>query len=205
MSKATQFVTAASLGLLDQLDGDSGSATPAGGAITIAGGNNITTSAAASTVTVSLDALTDGQLFIGDTGNPATAATLTAGTGINIANAAGSITISATDSVNWEVVTMATGMAVDKGYIANAGGGLAFTLPAVVAVGDTMRITGINAGGWTVAQNAGQTVHFGISSTTTGVGGSLASTATRDSIELVCVVANTDFNVTSSVGNITIV
>jgi hypothetical protein len=44
-----------SAGTLTQLDGDTGSATPTDGEITIAGGSNITTSATASTVTVSLD------------------------------------------------------------------------------------------------------------------------------------------------------
>lgn len=40
---------------VDSLDGDTGSASPTGGAITIAGGDNIVTSATASTLTVSLD------------------------------------------------------------------------------------------------------------------------------------------------------
>lgn len=40
-------------------------------------------------------ALTDGQLLIGDTNDPPVAANLTAGTGITITNAAGSITIAA--------------------------------------------------------------------------------------------------------------
>jgi hypothetical protein len=44
---------------------------------------------------VSATALTDGQILIGSTGNDPVAATLTAGTGIGITNAAGSITISA--------------------------------------------------------------------------------------------------------------
>ena len=41
---------------LNALNGDTGTATPSSGAITIAGGNGITTSAAASTVTIDLDA-----------------------------------------------------------------------------------------------------------------------------------------------------
>lgn len=42
-------------GALDQLDGDTGTATPVGGAVTIAGGTNVTTVGAASTLTVNLD------------------------------------------------------------------------------------------------------------------------------------------------------
>ncbi|MBN9090213.1 MAG: hypothetical protein J0J01_25155 [Reyranella sp.] len=43
--------------------------------------------------------LTDGQVVIGSTGNPPQAQTLTAGTGISIANVAGSITLSSTGTV----------------------------------------------------------------------------------------------------------
>lgn len=42
-------------GALDQLDGDTGTATPVAGAVTIAGGTNATTVAGASTLTVNLD------------------------------------------------------------------------------------------------------------------------------------------------------
>lgn len=92
---------------------DSGDAVEVGGAITIHGGNNISTSGAGSTVTVnvsgttnhtlqvgnatgsltSLAAATNGQLPIGSTGANPVIATLTAGTNISITNGAGSITI----------------------------------------------------------------------------------------------------------------
>lgn len=49
-------IAASPTGAISQLDGDSGSATPAAGVITIAGGANITTSATGSTVTAALDA-----------------------------------------------------------------------------------------------------------------------------------------------------
>ena len=41
--------------------------------------------------------------------------------------------------------------------------------------------------------------------TTTGTGGYLESTHSKDSVELVCVVADTGWSVISSVGNITVV
>ncbi len=61
-------------GPLNDLAGDSGDALPASGSITIAGGDNITTSATGSTLTVSLDAaitvdsatLEDGNLEVQD-------------------------------------------------------------------------------------------------------------------------------------------
>lgn len=50
-----KVASSGSTGVLDYLDGDTGTATVTAGAITIAGGTNITTSGAASTLTVDLD------------------------------------------------------------------------------------------------------------------------------------------------------
>lgn len=135
-------------------------------------------------------------------------ATITAGTGITVTPGANSITISATTTgMPWTVVTGASqALAVNNGYIANNAGTINFSLPASSAVGNTIRITGINnATGWKITQGAGQQIFFGTSSTTAGAGGSITSSATRDSIEIVCVVANTTWNVLSCIGNPTIV
>lgn len=108
--------------------------------------------------------------------------------------------------LSWTVVTAATeAMAVNNGYIENRATLVTLTLPATAAVGDVIRVTGIGAGGWSIAQNAGQTIHFGAVDTTTGAGGSLSSTDERDSVEMICVVADTDWNVLSAVGNLTLV
>jgi len=163
---------------------------------------------AASNGITSLGPLTNGQLIIGNTGSDPSAATLSAGSGISITNAAGSITINATGAgLSWTVVTGTTQtMAVNNGYIANNAGLVTATLPATSAVGDVVAITGINnATGWKVAQNAGNQIFFGSLSTTSGTGGSLASTGTRDTVFLLCVTANATWNVFDSVGNITIV
>lgn len=153
-------------------------------------------------------ALTNGQLPIGSTGADPSAATLTAGSGVSISNGAGSITINAVGGgLTWTVVTgTSQSAAVNNGYIANNAGLVTVTLPATSAVGDTVAVTGINnATGWKVAQNAGNQIFFGTSSTTAGAGGSLASTATRDTVYLVCMTANATWNVVGSIGNITIV
>ena len=153
-------------------------------------------------------ALTNGQLAIGNTGSDPSAATLTAGTGVTVVNGAGSITINAAGGgLSWVVVTGTTqAMAVNTGYIANNAGLVTATLPATSAVGDMVAITGINnATGWKIAQNAGNQIFFGSSSTTSGTGGSLASTATRDVVYLVCMTANATWNVVNSIGNITVV
>lgn len=152
-------------------------------------------------------ALTNGQLAIGNTGNDPSAATLTAGTGISIANASGSITINATGGgLAWVVVSGTTqAVAVNTGYTSNNAGAVTFTLPASAAVGDTTVISGLGAGGWILAQNASQLIHIGSSVTTTGTGGSLASTNAFDSVTITCVVANTTWITRSSMGNLTVV
>ena len=152
--------------------------------------------------------LTDGQLLIGDTaGVSPVAATLTAGSGIGIVNAAGSITISATGTgFTWNEVTgTSQTIVIDNGYIANNASQVDFTLPASGALGDTFQIVGKGAGGFKISQNAGQTIHYVASDTTTGAGGSLAAVEQYAAIEIVCTTANTDWTVLDSSGNFTVV
>lgn len=153
-------------------------------------------------------ALINGQLAIGNTGNDPSAATISAGSGVSVSNGAGTITISAVGGgLTWTVVTGTTqAAAVNNGYIANNAGLVTVTLPATSAVGDIVAVTGINnATGWKVAQNAGNQIFFGSATTTAGTGGSLASAATHDAVTLVCMTANANWQVISSIGNITVV
>lgn len=106
--------------------------------------------------------------------------------------------------ITWTATTVDATMVVDNGYLANKGTLLTMTLPATSAVGKVVRIAGMNAGLWKIAQAAGQSINFGNQTTTVGTGGSLASVLTYDAVELVCIVANTTWMVISSVGNITI-
>lgn len=152
--------------------------------------------------------LTNGQLLIGSTGAAATKGTLTAGGGITITNAAGSITISSgSGGFSWTTVSGSTqAMAAENGYIAANGTLTTFTLPPTAVVGDTFVVTGnAVATGWKIAQNASQKIYIGTTVTTTGTGGSLQSTQIRDTVTIVCVATNTDFQVMSMMGNITIV
>ncbi len=137
-------------------------------------------------------------------------ATLTAGTNISITPTANTITIASTGAASfaWSVITANQTIAVNNGYICNKAGTLTLALPATAIVGDLIEVTGINtATGWQITQAANQQIFFGTSSTTLGATGTLTSSAIRDSIKLVCVVAgaSTVYNVISSVGNITIV
>lgn len=104
---------------------------------------------------------------------------------------------------NEETGTSAT-MSVDNGYIANNASLVTLTLPTTAALGSIIRVVGKGAGGWQIAQNASEIIHFGTSDTTTGATGYLESTQTYDAVHLVCTVADTEWTVLSSVGNLTI-
>jgi hypothetical protein len=106
--------------------------------------------------------------------------------------------------LTWSVITADQSAAINNGYICNKGTLLTLTLPGTAAVGSVIEVVGMNAGLWKVAQNASGVIHFGNQDTTTGVGGSISSVLTRDAVRLVCVVANNEWNVISSMGNITV-
>ncbi len=89
-------------------------------------------------------------------------------------------------------------------YIANNAGLVTVTLPTTAAVGSRVRVIGLGAGGWRVAQNASQLVHKSGTATTTGTGGSVSSSNRYNAVELVCVVANTEWDVVSSEGTLTL-
>lgn len=151
--------------------------------------------------------MTNGQILIGSTGATPVLATLTAGAGISIANAAGSITISGTGSgIGWTEVTGTTqAMAQDQGYVSNNAAQVVFTLPVTASFGTVINLVGKGAGGWKIAQNAGQNIQLGSSSSTVGVTGYIESTNRYDSIELLCTTANTTWTVLGGPqGNITV-
>lgn len=150
---------------------------------------------------------TDGQLIIGATGAaPAYASLTSTGGTITITPGANTLNIdTASAGFTWNEETgTSANMDVNNGYIANNAGLVTLTLPAVAVVGDEIRVVGKGAGGWRVAQNAGQTLYIGSSATTTGAGGRLDSTDAGDCISFVCITANNDFRVFSSMGNITV-
>jgi hypothetical protein len=151
---------------------------------------------------------TNGQIPIGSTGSTAVLAVPTSTSGsITITAGAGTLNfeVASPTGFTWNTIAGTTqALANRNGYI-NANVGLTtFSLPVTAAVGDTFQILGQGAGGWTISQDAGQTIHVSGSSSTIGVGGSVASSNRRDCIELVCSVANTDFTAVDFVGALTI-
>jgi hypothetical protein len=133
------------------------------------------------------------------------AVSITSGSNITITQSGKQITIASGGGLVWSVVTADQSITINTGTFANKSSGtLTLTLPTTAAVGTSIRVSGMQ-NTWRIAQNASQIVNFGKVSTTTGTGGYIESTNARDSVELVCCVADTQWNVVSSIGNITIV
>lgn len=152
--------------------------------------------------------LLDGQLLIGATSPPhIRTSTLTAGTGISVSNGTGTITISATGSgLTWNLLSSNNPTVANNGYfLVSPGGVISLSLPASSALGDVVEIVVRGATGFVLNQAAGQKVYIGANSTTTGVTGTITSTAQGDSLRLVCSVANLEWSVVSSIGSFTIV
>ena len=135
---------------------------------------------------------TNGQIPIGN-GTNYVAATITAGTGINVTNGAGSITLASSGASPWvDQTTASVTMAANTGYTSDAGASLVtFTLPATSAIGDWVEINGKGSGLWRIAQAAGQQIFIAPSNTTSGAGGSISSVNQYDCIRLRCITANT--------------
>lgn len=150
--------------------------------------------------------LSSGQVLIGSTGADPVAAAINSGTGILVANGAGSITVSLSGTgpgtVTWNDVPGTTQTAaVNNGYIISNASATTVSIPATVAEGSVFGVAGKGAGGWVMQFNTGQTCHFGNSPTTSG--GTLTSTNQWDSVQVLCVTANTTFSVISVQGVLT--
>jgi hypothetical protein len=104
-----------------------------------------------------------------------------------------------------EVTGTSASMVVNSVYTSNNAGLVTLTLPATAALGDTIQVDGKGAGGWQVAQNAGQTIHYASSSTTTGITGYIASTVQYQAVKLRCITANTNFVVESTSSTLSVV
>jgi hypothetical protein len=173
----------------------------------LASANSATLVTNASGVPAWTGSMTNGQILIGSTGATPVPATITGTAGITVTNGAGSITISGGGGgYTWtEVTGTSQTMAANNGYITNNPALVTLTLPTTAALGTTLSIAGKGAGGWKIAQNAGQEIFFGSSATTIGVTGYLQSTQQFDSIELLCITADTQWTViTGPQGAITV-
>ena len=136
----------------------------------------------------------NGFIPIGNGTNYVSSA-ITPGAGISVTNGAGTITIASTASgLTWSGVAGTTqAAAVNSGYIIQNASQTTVTLPVTAAIGSTIAIQGLGAAGWVLAAGVGQTIKLGSATTTSG--GSLTSAAQYDTVQVVCIVANTTWSV----------
>jgi stage V sporulation protein SpoVS len=207
-SSAPSFQAVSASGAVTTVDGNSGSAAPSSGVLTISGSGPITTSGTSATISITTTAA-----------NTLTSSSGTATASSNNFNivGAGTVTTSATGAtltitggasgIAWNNVTSATqAMAINNGYISNDGATLVtMTLPATAAIGSIVQVQGAGSGLWTIAQNALQSISFNSVTSTVGTGGSVSSTSQYDSITLICITANTTWAVNQSTGNLSVV
>jgi len=151
---------------------------------------------------------TNGQIAIGSTGQLPVLTTLTAGTGISVTNGAGSITLGAVSPggtyLTWQSVSTNTTLVRNNGYIVISGT-ISLALPTSSVLGDVIVVT-LNGGtSWSITQAAGQSIRIGNAVTTTGIGGSVTSTAQGDSIMMVCTIANTTWSAYAIQGNLSFI
>lgn len=142
--------------------------TASSGAVTLAGTLAVANGGTGQT------SYTDGQLLIGNTsGNTLTKATLTAGGGIGITNAAGSITIRTTNYTGSYLVVAgggSGGQQLGSSTYASAGGGAGGLLTGTTTlVSGTLYSFTVGAGGTTPA-NGGNSTGFGVTAIGGGVG-----------------------------------
>jgi hypothetical protein len=95
-------------------------------------------------------------------------------------------------------------MAVNHGYQTNSASLTTLTLPTVAPFGSIIEVAGYGSGLFSIAQNAGQVIHFLNTDSTVGTGGSVASTQRYNTIRLLCSVANNEFTVLSDEGTFTV-
>jgi hypothetical protein len=171
----------------------------------LAAANRAVLTSGATGIPVMTALATDGQLIIGSTAGVPAAATLTAGTGVTIANASNSITIGVSGGglATATIAGTTQSAAVNTRYIALNAGQTTVTLPATCAVGDIVALIGstANTGGWILDAPAGDTITY--NGATTSAGGTITSSALAgQTVEVVCDVADTSWIVTSTVNTL---
>ena len=150
---------------------------------------------------VATTAGSNGQVFLGSTAADPAFGTLTTSTGVSFTTGAHALAIDVKTG-GFAVVNQASAsaaLAAQTMYVTNNGASLVtYTLPATVAQGTLIKIVGSSAGGWKIAQNAGQTIRLNSEVSTSGTSGSVSSTNANNSIELCAIDATTNVWVITS-------
>ena len=95
----------------------------------------------------------------------------------------------------WTILTIGQPLAMDAGYIMENIVPQNYSLPVNATFGSVIQIMSNTNAGFTITQNAGQYIQAGNTPTTVGVAGSLTSNSIGDGLTLVCIQANTVFEV----------
>lgn len=145
---------------------------------------------------------TDGQVLLGATGADPAFGTLTSSTGLAFTAGAHSLAIDVSSGgfmIN--DASIGANLAAQNSYVVTQAAQTSFALPATAAVGDRFVIASAtgNTSGWIITQAAGQEIWADTNHTTNGATGTLAG-AIHTSVELMCVVANTEFIVMGGSG-----
>lgn len=112
--------------------------------------------------------------------------------------------IIAITQVSGSTQTMTDSAPINR-YILQNSSPCTLTLPASINAGHSFEIIGGRTAGWIIAQNSGQSIALGTNTTTTGIGGSLSSTYSTDSLILSCTTTDTQLTAYGVQGNITYV
>jgi hypothetical protein len=107
----------------------------------------------------------------------------------------------------WQGISVNTILAKNNGYICQAPGGvLLLTLPALSSVGDNIKIMVNGALGFHIVQpNVTSQIILGAQTSTLGAGGSIISGTNGDTISLICVTPNSQWEAEFFIGNYTVI
>ena len=130
--------------------------------------------------------------------------TITAGSSGTVLKSTGFGTPPSFQSIEaWTSISASQALVSNNGYIVTAGA-LSLSLPLTSAVGDIIEVALSTGTSWSITESGSQQIRFGDEQTTAGTG-SLTSTASGDAVRMVCDVANTHWEVLTSMGNLTII
>ncbi|TET75298.1 MAG: hypothetical protein E3J43_08625, partial [Candidatus Heimdallarchaeota archaeon] len=132
----------------------------------VSGSDGVVFTGSDNTLTLTVDgAEGDIMTLTCDTGDPVTA---DSNGNINVIGSGGVTTFGSLNTITishgvitWnEITDESKDMELNNGYISNNSNLVTLTLPVNSSIGDFIMVDGKGAGGWKIAQNAGQTVHF---------------------------------------------
>lgn len=188
-----------------QMPALTGDVTNSSGSLSTTIANNAVTTAKINAAAVTYAKIQDvaaNRLLGNPTGSAAAPSEIALGTGLSFSS--NTLVGSYVPNVTTVVTGTSATAAVNNCYVSNNAALCTITLPTTAAVGDEVEIVGLGAGGWALAQNASQLIHFGNVVSATGTGGKIESTHAKDCIKVKCVVANTTWIVTHAIGNLNV-